>query len=78
MTSIPYDTGWKIYVDGKKVSYEKYADTFLTFACDEGEHKIRMEYVSPGFGTGVGIAVVSVLALLIYGFWEQIQKKWKK
>ena len=29
MTSIPYDKGWSILVDGKKVNYTTYADMFM-------------------------------------------------
>lgn len=73
MTSIPYDKGWTIKVDGKNVSYEKYAGTFIRFTCDSGEHEISMHYVSPGFGVGCVVAVISLLVCLVY---FGVIKKW--
>lgn len=66
MTSIPYDKGWKIYVDGRQVSYESYAGTFLTFEVPEGEHTIIMKYTSPGFLQGIGIAAATVVLIIAY------------
>ncbi|MDE7425261.1 MAG: YfhO family protein [Lachnospiraceae bacterium] len=66
MTSIPYDEGWKIYVDGKQTSYEKYAGTFLTFTASEGDHTIVMKYTSPGFLLGVGIAAATIVLIIVY------------
>ena len=45
MTSIPYDKGWIILVDGKKVNYTTYADTFMQFKCSPGKHTVEFRYV---------------------------------
>lgn len=66
MTSIPYDKGWKIYVDGKPVSYETYAGTFLTFAASEGNHTIEMKYTSPGFMTGIWVSATTIVLIIAY------------
>lgn len=75
MTSIPYDEGWTVWVDGKKVAIEKYADTFLTFDCTTGAHKIQMSYVSPGFYSGCIAATISVLLLLAVELWSKARQK---
>ncbi len=75
MTSIPYDKGWTVWVDGKKVKIEKYADTFLTFACPAGEHEIRMAYVSPGFTPGCVAAAISLLLLAAVVAWGKARQK---
>lgn len=71
MTSIPYDEGWTISVDGKKVDYTKYADTFIQFPCASGTHKITMHYVSPGFYQGLFAGIVGLIVALFYFGWER-------
>lgn len=79
MTSIPYDKGWTIRVDGKKVKYTKYADTFIQFPCSSGQHKITMQYVSPGFYSGLFVGGIGFLLALVYFGWERLAAgKWKK
>lgn len=62
MTSIPYDEGWTIYIDGKKADYTKYAGSFIKFDCSSGKHTITMKYVSPGFYQGVIVGIIGLLA----------------
>lgn len=62
MTSIPYDEGWTIYIDGEKTDYTKYAGSFIKFDCSSGKHTITMKYVSPGFYQGVIVGIIGLLA----------------
>lgn len=64
--SIPYDTGWKIYVDNKKVKYQKTAGDFISFKVSRGKHNIRMKYYSKGFKAGVVIHLIGLSILVIY------------
>ncbi len=66
VTSIPYDTGWTVKVDGKKVKTAKFADTFMILDVKEGDHNITFQYVSPGFGMGILLFVISVLVAAVY------------
>ena len=66
LTSIPYDEGWTVRVDGRKADTEKFAGTFLTVAVPAGEHELRFSYVSPGFYTGIGFFGMAVAAAIIY------------
>ena len=43
-TSIPFDKGWSVYVDGDKVEIVRVADSLLCFFADEGKHNIRIEF----------------------------------
>lgn len=65
-TSIPYDEGWTVKVDGEKVELEKSLDSLLCFSVTPGEHKIELSYIPQGFLLGAGACVVgiTVLALL--------------
>lgn len=60
LTSIPYDRGWTVKIDGKKAETEIFADTFLAIPTESGEHTIAFSYVSPGFGTGLFLCVMAL------------------
>lgn len=65
MLSIPYDKGWNIYDNGKKVKYESIGD-FITIKLNKGNHKIKLVYYSEGLGKGIIISFVSIGILIIY------------
>lgn len=69
MTTIPYDKGWKIYVDGVRVdTYAIYGDSLLAFDIENaGEHEIEFKYMPDIYVIGGIISAVSIFifALLI-------------
>lgn len=80
MTSIPYDTGWTVRVDGRKTEAEKFAGTFLAVEVPAGEHEISFSYLSPGFGAGMCLFVLAVLMAALYFWRNEILARgfWKK
>ncbi|WP_419042960.1 YfhO family protein, partial [Enterocloster sp.] len=69
-TSIPYDKGWKIWVDGTAVSGRPVFDAFLGVDLEPGEHKIRLSYEPQGLKTGAvitGVSAAAVAALAVCG-----------
>jgi len=66
-TTIPYDKGWKAYIDGKQVQMETFADSLITIPLAEGKHKIKLSYIPQGFVEGVLLSVIpGLLALLMF------------
>lgn len=59
-TTIPYDEGWKVYVDGKKVDIYKTVDALLAFDISEGEHTVVMKYVPGVFVAGVCLSIFGI------------------
>ena len=47
MTTIPYDKGWNVYVDGKQVdTYSVYGDSLMAFDIENaGDHEIEFKYM---------------------------------
>ena len=79
-TSIPYDKGWKIWVDGTAVSGCPVFDAFLGVDLEPGEHKIRLSYEPQGLKTGAvitGVSAAAVAALAVCG-WMKNKKKFLK
>lgn len=71
-TSIPYDKGWNVYVDGKKVNTYEINNTLLGFDVDKGSHNITIKYTIPYIWIGGSI---SLLSLSLFCFWIYISKK---
>ena len=59
--SIPYDKGFEIYVDDVKTDYEVVNKSFIGFKINEGNHNIRIVYVSPLFKEGLVISFVGLV-----------------
>mgnify|MGYP004675391305 FL=1 len=65
-TSIPYDKGWAVKVDGKKVKVQKLYNTFLGVKLKEGKHKVEFEYSTPGLKLGTSISIISIVLMILY------------
>ncbi|HHX70046.1 MAG: YfhO family protein [Miniphocaeibacter sp.] len=63
-TSIPYNEGWIVYVDGKKAEVKPFKDAFVGLYLEKGEHLIEFKYTPVGFKEGVIIAGFSLIILV--------------
>ncbi len=75
-TSIPFDSGWKIMVNGTEYQGEKILDTFLGIQLNEGTYEIVMEYTPDGLYVGGSITFISFL--LLGGYWFICKRKDEK
>ena len=67
-SSIPYDKGWNVYIDGKKVSDEniiKISDALLGVKVSSGEHNISFEYSIPGLKSATIVSVIFIILLIV-------------
>ena len=66
--SLPFIGGWHIRVDGDETKYFGYRDIFVMVPIPKGRHEIDIQFISPGFKTGVLIGFLSlmILALVTY------------
>lgn len=73
-STIPFDEGWRVYVDGTEVETYRNMDTFLTFDVVNGEHEIELIYWPPYFWAGVWVSVAALLAVAAYVYLERRKK----
>lgn len=66
-TSIPYEEGWSIYIDGQKVETYKVGEAFLGADITQGTHSVELKYFPAGLTKGIMAAVVSWI--LYIGIW---------
>lgn len=72
-TSIPYDTGWTVTVDGKKVDTYPVGNlnedgsqgAFLCFDIGYGEHEVSMRFIPAGLFPGLLLTGISLLAFIL-------------
>ncbi|MGN0523291.1 MAG: YfhO family protein [Eubacterium sp.] len=68
-TSIPYDEGWSIYIDGEKVDNVQIGGCQLGAEISKGEHSVRLKYTPKGLKYGIlisGAAWLFVIAQIIF------------
>lgn len=76
-TTIPYDKGWHIYMDGKEIKYDEIYDTFIGFKIGKGKHNIEFKYTPVGLKEGILISILAIFISVIY-FSKEGKKYMKK
>lgn len=71
-TTIPYDKGYKIYVNGKETTYEMINKAFIGFPIVKGSYTIKMVYKAPGYNIGL---IGSGLGLVLFIWVMMLEKK---
>ena len=64
-TSIPYDAGWEVYIDGEKTETLEIGNALLGFNVSDCEHKITLKYSIPYIYISSCISGVSLIGLII-------------
>ena len=62
--SIPFDSGFRAWVDGVEVTPEKVNGAFLGFPITAGEHRVELEYSVPLLAFGIALSQAGLLAFL--------------
>ena len=74
-TSIPYNPGWRVKVDGKGVKNQEVWKAFLAFKLPAGKHRIDLYYVPKGIISG---GLVTLFSLILAIKVLQISRRQKK
>lgn len=65
-TSIPYDEGWRVWVDGERVETVAFADALLCVELSAGTHFVEMKYVARGADWGVAVSGLTGCSILLF------------
>ncbi len=68
VTSIPYEKGWTLEVDGEKVETETFGGAFLAAHLSAGEHEICLTYLPDGFIPGILVSLCGIGILVALCF----------
>ena len=76
LTTIPYDKGWNVYIDGEKVETYEVLNALMAFdISDDGEHSVEMRYMPKEYIVGAFISIFGIVAFLIICLVDFILKK---
>lgn len=68
-TSINYDEGWTVYVDGSEVSSEnlvKFGESLIGVKMEPGEHTVTFKFKAKGYREGLLISGVTLILILLF------------
>ncbi len=76
LTTIAYDEGWHILVDGQEVELSEAADALISFTVDKaGEHTIEMKYMPSVVKLGIVCSILcTVIFILLAVLWRWLKK----
>lgn len=77
-SSIPYDDGWKVYVDGEEEETFEIGGTLLAIELSAGKHTIEYKYSPSGFGIGAIITAVTAVGICGYLIYDNSSLKFNK
>lgn len=66
LLTIPYETGWKILIDGKRTDAVLVLDTLLAIPISDGKHVVELMYTPEGLKTGITISIISLFLCLYF------------
>ena len=72
--TVPYDDGFNIKVDGKKVAYEKVDSAFVGFKIAKGHHEIEVEYTAPLKNISLAFTQLALIIFCIVTYLESKRK----
>lgn len=75
LVTVPYDTGWRAWVDGKPAETIARYGALLSVSLPQGEHTVELRYTPRGLWVG---AAVSVASLLLLALWIVLSRKRKE
>lgn len=73
-TTIPFDGGWRIYVDGEETETIKLCDYFCSAIIPEGNHEIEFIYTVPRIKFGAVLSLLSLAGAVILIYYTKRRK----
>ena len=76
LTTIPYDKGWKVYVDGEAVETYETLDALMAFdIAEDGNHLLELKYAPTEYKVGIIISIIGIVAFIAICVIDFILKK---
>ncbi len=76
LITLPYEDGYKVYVDGELTGYRSYRDSLMVITVQGGTHNVIIKYTPPGLMIGMIISLLSVLIFSLYMYFIKPRKKY--
>ena len=73
--TLPWDEGWRCYIDGRPAAIDKTWDLFMSVEAPEGTHTYEMRFVPAWLNAGLILCAAALLGLLAILFAWRAQRK---
>ena len=74
-TTIAWEPGWTVYIDGEKTEPVKIADALIGVPVTAGEHTVDMKFFPKGMKLGIVLSLFGIATLVLIGLYEHKNKK---
>ncbi|MDE5885797.1 MAG: YfhO family protein [Oscillospiraceae bacterium] len=74
-TSIPYEEGWTVKLDGKKIDTSECLKAMIYIPVTAGTHTITMSYLPPYFTTGMTMVVIGIAIIILFYRYDRNNNK---
>lgn len=74
LTTIPYEKGWTLTVDGQPADIKVYQDALIGIDCGPGHHDIVLDFNPPGLKTGGMISLVGIAGIALFAVLDRKKK----
>ena len=64
--SIPYEAGWKAYIDGEPVKLLQANVMYMALEVKEGLHTVELHYATPFAKVGLVISLLSLALIVVF------------
>lgn len=64
-TTIPFNRGWQVYVDGVKTDYQMVNTSFIGLPLAEGTHHLEFVFIPQGLKTGLTISISCLILSIL-------------
>ncbi len=75
LTSIPYEPGWTIKVDGEKVEPYEIAQALIGVPVSAGTHTVEMTYYPPGMKLGYVTLIIGIGCIVVFYLYDKKHNK---
>ena len=66
ITTVPYEDGWTLYIDGTEAQITPYQGAFIAFDVPSGSHTCELRFMAPGFKGGAVISAAGLAGMIVF------------
>ena len=63
LTTIPYEDGWQLYIDGAPAEIRAYQNALIAFDVPSGSHTAELVFTAPGLKLGAEVSCAGIVLL---------------
>lgn len=75
LTTVPYEDGWTLYIDGQEAEIKPYQQAFISFDVPAGTHTCELKFTAPGFKAGLIGSAAGVVGMIAFAVVDTLRKK---